>query len=155
RGIKQLGTAYLVYPGCTHTRFDHSLGTLAAAERILQALRRKGQRVTSDDARLIRIAALVHDVTHIPFGHTFEDERKVFPGHDTPLRCRRFLSRGELGEAFDQLVLQEAVYALLTYPSDWRGQVVSGTLVAVLLDYLRRDSYFAGLRQDYDVRIYS
>ena len=54
RGIKQLGTAYLVYPGCTHTRFDHSLGTLAAAERILQALRRKGQRSTSDDARLIR-----------------------------------------------------------------------------------------------------
>lgn len=101
RGIKQLGTAYLVYPGCTHTRFDHSLGTLAAAERILQALRRKGQRVTSDDARLIRIAALVHDVTHIPFGHTFEDERKVFPRHDTPQRIQRFLTRGELGEVLD------------------------------------------------------
>ncbi len=155
RGIKQLGTAYLVYPGCTHTRFDHSLGTLAAAERILQALRRKGQRVTSDDARLIRIAALVHDVTHIPFGHTFEDERKVFPRHDTPQRIQRFLTRGELGEVLDRLGLREAVYALLTDPSDWRGQVVSGTLDADLLDYLRRDSYFAGLRQDYDDRIYS
>ncbi|HEX6970859.1 MAG TPA: HD domain-containing protein, partial [Limnochordia bacterium] len=35
RGVKQLGAAYLVYPGCVHTRFEHSLGTLAAAQRIL------------------------------------------------------------------------------------------------------------------------
>ena len=155
RSIKQLGTAYLVYPGCTHTRFDHSLGTLAAAARILQALGRKGEKVPPGDARLIRIAALVHDVTHIPFGHTFEDERKVFPRHDTPPRIRHFLSRGELGEVLDELGVQDQVIGLLTEPQDWRGQVVSGTLDADLLDYLRRDSTFAGLRQDYDDRIYS
>lgn len=155
RAIKQLGTAYLVYPGCTHTRFDHSLGTLAAAARILESLRKRGERVEPDDARLIRLAALVHDVTHIPFGHTFEDERKVFPRHDSPPRVRRFLSETELGELLEKLDVREQVIALLTRPTDWRGQVVSGTLDADLLDYLRRDSYFAGLRQDYDDRIYS
>jgi len=155
RSIKQLGTAYLVYPGCTHTRFDHSLGTLAAAARILDSLRKKGERISAGDARLIRIAALVHDVTHIPFGHTFEDERKVFPRHDTPQRIRRFLTRGELGGVLADLGLQEEVIDLLTAPRDWRGQVVASTLDADLLDYLRRDSYFAGLKQDYDDRIYS
>ena len=155
RSIKQLGTAYLVYPGCTHTRFDHSLGTLAAAGRILESLRKKGERIEEDDVRLIRLAALVHDVTHIPFGHTFEDERKVFPRHDNPERIRYFLSHGELGDVLEGLGLRRSLIALLTRPSDWRGQVVSGTLDADLLDYLRRDSYFAGLRQDYDDRIYS
>lgn len=155
RSIKQLGTAYLVYPGAMHTRFDHSLGTLAAASRILEALAHKGERIPPDDARLIRIAALVHDVTHIPFGHTFEDERKVFPRHDTPVRIRHFLTHGELGKVLEELGLREQVIDLLTRPDDWRGQVVSGTIDADLLDYLRRDSTFAGLRQDYDDRIYS
>ena len=97
----------------------------------------------------------MHDVTHIPFGHTFEDERKVFPRHDTPQRIRRFLTRGELGGVLADLGLQEEVIDLLTAPRDRRGQVVASTLDADLLDYLRRDSYFAGLKQDYDDRIYS
>ena len=42
RRIKQLGMAYLVYPGCMHTRFEHCLGTLAMAQRILDALGRNG-----------------------------------------------------------------------------------------------------------------
>src|SRR5207244_4791937 len=40
RGIKQLGTAYLVFPSAVHTRFEHSLGTSWMAYRILQAVRR-------------------------------------------------------------------------------------------------------------------
>ena len=40
RGIRQLGTASLVYPGCVHTRFDHSLGACAATHRIVESLRR-------------------------------------------------------------------------------------------------------------------
>lgn len=155
RRIKQLGTAYLVYPGALHTRFDHSLGTLHAASKILASLARSGVRVTEDDTRLVRMAALVHDVSHIPFGHTFEDERKVFPRHDAPARLARFIKEGELGEALDRLGMREAVFELLARPQDWRGQIVSGTLDADLLDYLRRDSYFTGLSQEYDDRIYA
>src|SRR5438093_9977689 len=70
RGIKQLGTASLVYPGCVHTRFDHSLGTCALAKRIVAALRAAGTPVEVDLEALIAIAALLHDVTHVPFGHT-------------------------------------------------------------------------------------
>lgn len=155
RYIRQLGTAHLVYPGCTHTRFDHSLGTLHAARRILAALEKKGHKATLDEARAIRMAALVHDVSHIPFGHTFEDERKVFPRHDTPDRLARFLLEGELGERLERTGLGREVYELIADPRDWRGQIVSGTIDADLLDYLRRDSYFAGLSQQYDDRVFT
>ena len=72
RGIKQLGTAYLVFPSAVHTRFEHSLGTSWMAHRILQSVRRN-QDVSTEDETLIRVAALLHDITHIPFGHTLED----------------------------------------------------------------------------------
>lgn len=155
RYIRQLGTAHLVYPGCTHTRFDHSLGTLHTVQRILTALEKKGHKATRDQARAIRMAALVHDVSHIPFGHTFEDERKVFPRHDTPERLTRFLLQGDLGERLALYGVDREVYGLITAPVDWRGQMISGTIDADLLDYLRRDSYFAGLSQQYDDRVYA
>src|SRR5947199_4353372 len=69
RGIKQLGTAYLVLPSAVHTRFEHSLGTSWMAHRMLDAVRR-ATPVTADEERLIRVAALLHDLRHIPFGHT-------------------------------------------------------------------------------------
>src|ERR1051326_2591800 len=81
RGIKQLGTAYLVFPSAVHTRFEHSLGTSWMANRILQAVRRN-YAVPEDDVRVIELAALLHDITHIPFGHPLEDERRVLPRHD-------------------------------------------------------------------------
>ncbi len=155
RGIKQLGAAYLVYPGCLHTRFEHSLGTLAMAERILASVARHGWPVSADDKLLVRVAALIHDVSHIPFGHTFEDERKVFPRHDTPERFSAFLAGGELAGTLERLGLLEGVrHVLWEGPPDWRRDIVAGALDADLLDYLRRDAYFAGLSQQYDDRVF-
>lgn len=159
RGIKQLGTAHLVYPGCVHTRFDHSLGTLAMSKRLIGSLRRNGFDVPAADEELVAIAALVHDISHIPFGHTFEDERRIFPRHDNPRRLEAFLAGGEIGQVLDDLGLQQEVLHLLTGrlggARAWLGQVVSSTIDADLLDYLRRDSYFAGLSESYDDRILS
>lgn len=158
RGIKQLGTAHLVFPGCVHTRFDHSLGALAAAHRILEHLRLAGHHIDQQDAELVRLAILVHDVTHIPYGHTFEDEREIFPRHDAGPRLDHFLgARSELGRTLAEIGALDAVRGILTGspPTPWMGQVVSSTIDADLLDYLRRDSFFAGLRQDYDDRIFS
>src|SRR5713226_8576635 len=65
RGIKQLGTAYLVFPSAVHTRFEHSLGTSWMAHRMLEAVGRTSS-IPADDVTLIRVAALLHDITHIP-----------------------------------------------------------------------------------------
>jgi HD superfamily phosphohydrolase len=158
RGIKQLGMASLVYPGCVHTRFDHSLGTNAVAKRIIAATRASGTRVEPELEQLIGVAALLHDVTHVPFGHTLEDERRLFPRHDKGARLAKLLD-GDLGERLAALGLKGHVAAMLG-TSDaisiprWARQIVSSTIDADLLDYLRRDSYFAGLAQDYDDRIF-
>ena len=112
RGIKQLGTASLVYPGCLHTRFDHSLGASALAKRIVAAVRETGTVVDVELEQLIAVAALLHDVTHIPFGHTLEDERCLFPRHDKGARLTKLLN-GALGERLARLGLRDAVAAML------------------------------------------
>ena len=156
RGIKQLGTASLVYPGCVHTRFDHSLGANALAKRILAGLKREGLPVSADLETGVGIAALLHDITHVPFGHTLEDERRLFPRHDKGRRFDKLLAGG-LGERLDRLGVKQVVAGILTGADDapaWARQIVSSTIDADLLDYLRRDSYFAGLAQSYDDRIF-
>ncbi len=155
RGIKQLGTASLVYPSAVHTRFEHSLGTMHVAERILARAGLKGalpRRLREATA----LAALLHDVTHIPFGHTFEDERRLFPRHDTPARTLAFLRRGALARALDRTGLRDEVEATLagTPPAPLMADVACGTVGADLLDYLARDAYFCGLAIRYDARLF-
>ncbi len=160
RGIKQLGTASLVYPGCVHTRFDHSLGVSAVSRRIVRALRATGTAVSPDLEELIGAAALLHDATHVPFGHTLEDERRLFPRHDKGGRWRMLLA-GSLGTRLDTLGIKGPMTALLGIEDGdtsavplWARQVIASTIDADLLDYLRRDAYFAGLTAGYDERIF-
>ncbi len=157
RGIKQLGTAYLVYPGAVHSRFEHSLGTCAVAHRIIASIRRQGATVPDDFQDTIGTAALLHDVTHVPFGHTLEDERRLFPRHDKGDRLARLLE-GRLGGQLERLGVRKAVAGLLGAAAGplppWAGDIVSSTIDADLLDYLRRDSRYAGLAQDYDDRVF-
>src|SRR5213080_3737745 len=154
RGIKQLGTAYLVFPSAVHTRFEHSLGTSWMAYRILQAVRR-AEAISQDEERLIRVSALLHDVTHIPFGHTLEDERRVLPRHDKDEeRVDYFLRMSAVARILKREGLQEPVIGILKGDETYRSDIVGGAISADLLDYLRRDTYFCGLSQYYDPRIF-
>ncbi len=154
RGIKQLGTAYLVFPSAVHTRFEHSLGTSWMAHRMIQAVRRT-QPVSSGDETLIRAAALLHDITHIPFGHTLEDERRVLPRHDKDEdRVDYFLRQSAVGKVLKREGIQDEVIHILKSPDDFRSDIVGGAISADLLDYLRRDTYFCGLSQHYDERVF-
>jgi HD superfamily phosphohydrolase len=163
RQIKQLGAACLVYPSAVHTRFEHSLGCCGVAKKMIAAIRRNcGEKaISAEDERVIGIYALCHDITHIPFGHTIEDERRVFPRHDqNTARIDHFLGRTDLGEALARLGLKREVESLMkrkrlaadgpTYHYD----IVSSTICADLLDYLERDCYFTGLSQQYDERLF-
>lgn len=170
RGIKQLGAAYLVYPTALHTRFEHSIGSCHLAGRILEAVNanpNSERKVSPDEAQLIRLAALLHDISHVPFGHTFEDERKLWPRHDESGRAEYFITNPEssISRVLERRGLRETVYALVRHGGDdanspirdilpFARQVVSGTVCADLLDYLKRDVTFTGLRMDYDERIY-
>ncbi len=154
RGIKQLGTAALVYPSATHTRFEHCLGTAWMARCMIEALRRTGS-VNSEEATAIRVAALLHDITHIPFGHTLEDERRVLPRHDKDeARFTYFLLESSLSSILRNSGYLETVIRILRGEAGFASEIVTGSITADLLDYLKRDTYFVGFTQHYDPRIF-
>lgn len=76
QSIHQLGAAYRVFPGAKHTRFEHSLGVMHLASRIFDHLSFHTPFLPSKTKefyrQLLRIAALAHDIGHLPFSHTAE-----------------------------------------------------------------------------------
>lgn len=167
RGVRQLGTAYLVYPGAQHSRFEHSIGVAEMARRMIEAIRRNAAldpagllAVPEEEERIIRLAALVHDCTHIPFGHGIEDQTGLFPRHDSEYRYEeRFGKATELGRVLRSLGVLEDVLAVLcpgrkgrAVPHYW-SQVLSDTIDADVFDYLKRDALFTGLNLHYDPRV--
>lgn len=82
--IHQLGIAYIVYPGATHTRFEHSLGAMELAARIFERITSKSFFLSDADywMQIIRMAALCHDLGHLPFSHDAEKALLGSAGHE-------------------------------------------------------------------------
>ncbi len=169
RGVRQLGTAYLVYPGAQHTRFEHSLGTMHVAAQLIDAVNRNSAlapaeriAVADDEARVIRAAALVHDVTHIPYGHNIEDQSGLLERHDSATRFERALAPSTaVGASLQRMGLRDEVLATLVgnelpglprVPPYWQ-ELLSDTICADILDYLLRDAHYTGLNLLYDPRV--
>ena len=106
RYIKQLGFAHLVFPGATHTRFDHSVGVYHLAVTALDRLR-EGGGVPDElwqEAGLVPYAALLHDIGHYAFSHALEElGTDMLPG-DHEAVSARFFSSPELQEALLSLI---------------------------------------------------
>ena len=150
RYIRQLGLAHLVYPGATHTRFDHALGVYHLAVRALGILK-AGPPVPDRvwrGGRLIPYAALLHDIGHYAFSHALEElEPERIAGDHQEISARFFESEPlkaalePLGEgAADRIfriIMGEGGNAL-------RG-LVSGSLDLDKMEYLRRDARFCGV----------
>ncbi len=149
RYIRQLGFAHLVYPGATHTRFDHALGVYHLAGTALRLLlERERGRDLSEVSRLIPYAALLHDIGHYAFSHALEElEPDRFPGDHEEMSARFFASP-ELGEALASLGPGAAaeIHALIRGESGHPLQgLVSGSLDLDKMEYLKRDARFCGV----------
>lgn len=147
REIRQLAMTYLVYPGALHTRFEHSLGVCHVAGKIGVELDLSGE-----DLKAVRAAALLHGIGHGPFSHVSEqvldEENGVSGVHEaisvaiirSDANIRRALGE-ELADRAANLVAHEGEFSTRTTMRD----IVSGPSDADKLDYLLRDSYFAGV----------
>ncbi|OLD12371.1 MAG: hypothetical protein AUJ01_16355 [Acidobacteria bacterium 13_1_40CM_3_65_5] len=132
RYVRQLGHAFLVYPGATHTRFEHALGAYHLAGR-----------VTKEPE--VQLAALLHDIGHYPFSHALEEAG--LPPHES-LAARHLRSGGGgLAAVLDQLgVSTETLLQLIQGSSASRlAGLVSGSIDVDKLDYLSRDATMCGV----------
>jgi len=147
RYVRQLGLAHLVYPGATHSRFEHALGAYHLARRTLARLNETGalEGVASDERALVSAAALLHDVGHYPFSHALEEIG--VPHHEEI--SRPLLTEGEVAAVLRAEVAADAperVYSLIcgTSTSPLQG-LISGSLDLDKMDYLKRDALMCGV----------
>lgn len=155
RQITQLALTSRVYPGATHTRFEHSLGVY---HNVLWYLRQLGLDdrfaavMDTRDVEILIVAALLHDIGHWPFCHPIEDMAlEGMPPHED--FARRFLSDGsELGRVLQQHwdVEVDDVLDVLTGrggppAARLRRSILSGPVDIDKMDYLVRDSRHCGV----------
>jgi uncharacterized protein len=145
RHIKQLAMANLVYPSALHTRFEHSIGTMHIAGRVAAHL-----DLLPEELRLVRKAALLHDIGHGPFSHVSEEVLKGLSGkkqiHELITRDL-ILNSPDLDGPLsgDDRVRISGLIDGSEGDSLLKG-ILSGPLDADKQDYLLRDSYFCGVK---------
>ena len=147
RYVRQLGLAYLVYPGATHTRFEHALGAYHLARLTISLLDERGELdgVPLEERAITQAAALLHDVGHYPFSHALEEIGALH--HEevaTPL-----VLRGQVAEMLTAMLgagAPERVLALIrgTSGSPLQG-LISGSLDLDKIEYLKRDALMCGV----------
>jgi len=143
RYVRQLGHAFLVYPGATHTRFEHALGAYHLARKALTLLEESGHRLDRADARRIALAALLHDIGHYPFSHALEEAG--LPSHET--LAERHCTNSSTGDALAKIGIPPAQLLPLIQGEarEPLASLVSGALDVDKLDYLSRDAWMCGV----------
>ncbi len=159
KGIKQLGLVETVYPGATHSRFEHSLGTMYMAGRMAEHL-----ALSRDEIRKVRLAGLLHDLGHSALSHAVEGVLRRNPDIQPTLFgrpasrheefTRQIITAHPFGEkavqvaerdftSADELFLEVADIASGKRPP--LGQIIVGDLDADRIDFLLRDSHHSGV----------
>ena len=155
RRITQLGLVSRVYPGATHTRFEHALGVFHNALSYLWQLGRDArfcERVDRHHAEVLLVAALLHDLGHWPYCHPIEDmQLPGLPPHEA--FAAEFLARGSaLAEVLESQwgvdpgeVLDVLVASTDSCPLRLIRSTLSGPIDIDKMDYLGRDSLHCGV----------
>lgn len=148
RYVRQLGLAHLVYPGATHTRFEHALGAYHLARRTIAVLDDRHELDHAADATergVVIAAALLHDVGHHPFSHALEE---IGAQHHEEA-ARPLITKGAIADELRASIAPNAperVYALIRGQSASPLQgLISGSLDLDKIEYLKRDAFMCGV----------
>ncbi|MFW5995134.1 MAG: HD domain-containing protein [Spirochaetia bacterium] len=151
--IKQLGPSYLLYPGATHTRFNHSIGVFHIARLMITALVAKPDcpPLSLEGVKAFLAASLLHDLGHFPYAHSLK-ELPLKP-HER-LAAEQIVS-GPFAKRISAALGSDPhmVAAIIDETGEGRSEretafyrsILSGTLDPDKLDYLNRDAYFCGV----------
>lgn len=148
RNIKQLGLTYLAFPTTEHSRFMHSVGVYYLVTQLLDVLEAKtGQAFEVKERLALQIACLLHDLGHGPFSHTSEEffgfnhedyTIKIIEDKDTEVN--KVLTN------YGESIIEEVVsFIKKAHHNPVLNSILSGTIDVDRMDYLMRDSYFAGV----------
>ncbi len=143
RRIRQLGLTHLVYPGATHTRFQHALGTMHLMTSAVDTICSKGQSITPEESEAVHAAILLHDIGHGPFSHVLENSLVENVPHESISQ----LIMNRLNEEFQHSLNTALDIFNNTYSKQFLHQLVSSQLDMDRLDYLKRDSFFSGVSE--------
>ncbi len=147
RYVRQLGWTYLVYPGATHSRFEHALGTYHLSRRTLALLceAEDAISITEDEQTIVRSAALLHDVGHYPFSHALEEIGAL---HHEDV-ARPLITGGAVASLLSSRLGDDApakVFDLIRGRSASPLQgLISGSLDLDKIEYLKRDAFMCGV----------
>ncbi len=147
RYVRQLGLAHLVYPGATHSRFEHALGAYHLARLTVRVLDDAGElgAVPALDRKLVVAAALLHDIGHYPFSHALEEVG--VPHHEEV--AEPLIAGGPIGAILREEFSADAPERILdlvrgTSEAPLQG-LISGSIDLDKTDYLKRDAMMCGV----------
>lgn len=156
RRIKQLGPTSYVFPGATHTRFEHNLGVYELTRRICEIFSKQYPSIKPNDGLwnekeniVAECAALLHDIGHGPYSHTFEH---LFGTNHEKIGTQIITDKStEINQILSKVApaFPEAVASVIakTYPNPQVVKMISSQADADRMDYLQRDAYFTNIWQ--------
>ena len=144
RRIKQLSAVYLVFHGAEHSRFGHSLGTYEMANLFLEQPDIM-KNLTQREGLLFLVSALLHDIGHGPFSHSFEESLGI--KHEI-VSARLVLENTEIKTILDEVdndfAWDTSKVIKGEYPNKVILSLISSKLDADRLDYISRDGFYTG-----------
>jgi putative nucleotidyltransferase with HDIG domain len=139
RHIKQNGLCYLIYPAMNSTRFEHSLGVMHLAGQLADHL-----ELEDDDRKTLKVAGLLHDIGHCAFSHT-SDDILVKIGHSHEENGINIISKTEISDTLGKHGINPKEISELINGRGEFGKIISSEIDIDKMDYLIRDSYYAGV----------
>ncbi|MEM2815748.1 MAG: HD domain-containing protein [Candidatus Bathyarchaeia archaeon] len=149
RRLRQLAGAEYVYPGANHTRFEHSVGVMHLSSRVIENPS-ISQLVGEEEAEMVKIAALLHDVGHGPFSHVFEhlSIKKLRKTHEdfTAWIVRKSELKDEISKlGYDaEEIADLAVGHRKNADKAFLNQIISSSIDVDKMDFVVRDTYHTG-----------
>ncbi|RLI91193.1 MAG: HD domain-containing protein [Candidatus Altiarchaeales archaeon] len=139
RNIRQNGLCYLIYPAMNSTRFEHSLGVMHLAGILAERL-----GLNEQDKIKVRIAGLLHDIGHCALSHTSDSILKSM-GHSHEENSVRIVMDSEISDILKDNGINPADISELIQGKGKFGNIISSEIDVDKMDYLIRDSYYAGV----------